>query len=72
MDIISIIAIVIALVAIVMAIAKTRKAKEAIESNSAELAMLQSRDIGTKQLLEDPHIPADTKLIKLKNLHGVA
>ncbi|EAT0097343.1 hypothetical protein EK546_09455 [Salmonella enterica] len=72
MYIISIIAIVIALAAIVMAIVKTRKAKEAIESNSAKLVMLQSRDTGTKQLLEDPYIPAETKLIKLKNLHGVA
>lgn len=71
MNIICIVAIIIALAAIAMAVTKTKKAKQAIEANSVELVALQVRDIGTKQVLENPQIPANIKLIKLKNLHGV-
>lgn len=75
MDIISIIVVVFALLAIAFAITRTRKANQILDENDklkSANAILESRDTGTKQILGDPLIPADTKIIKLKNLHGVA
>lgn len=74
MDVVSIVVVVFALLAIGFAISKSRKANSIVDDNDklkSAKGILESRDIQTKNILKDTGISASTKLIKLKNLHGV-